>query len=428
VAPLVRFEPARLKDAIVASHRAARASIGLYPHTFREAEEEALQLHLQASVRELDLETTKGTTLELVAQAQQSMRNAVGRTEPLGQGLLLGHLAKRADLQGLPLLMGVDCQADGKVVATMAEVSTTLRRSLAQANRPTMSSSGMSLGFTPNTELVGLLQSHKKWHTEAAVPVLVQMLQVERPMVRLQLIKILDGVRGQRASTALAQRAVFDLSPEVREAAVTALANRPIGEYRSDLLAGFRYPWPFAADHAAEALVALKQTDAVPALVDLLDQPDPALPIKNRDNVWTQREVVRVNHFRNCVLCHAPSADVKDQVRGVVPTPGQPIPVAYYESTKGDFVQATVTYIKQDFSVMHDVHDAQPWPTRQRHDYFVRTRELQPEETAHLPIVSVAYPQRDAVLLALRALTAEDHGTLAEEWHAYLRQQWTGFE
>ena len=74
------------------------------------------------------------------------------------------------------------------------------------------------------------------------------------------------------------QRAVFDLSPDVREAAVKALRARRNSEYRPVLLGALRYPWAPAADHAAEALVALEDRGAAGQLVRLLDEPDPALP------------------------------------------------------------------------------------------------------------------------------------------------------
>ena len=80
------------------------------------------------------------------------------------------------------------------------------------------------------------------------------------------------------ATEALAQRALFDLSFEIRESAVEALAERPLAHSRTVLVEGFRYPWVPVADHAAEALVALHDTDAVPALENLTREPDPTAP------------------------------------------------------------------------------------------------------------------------------------------------------
>jgi hypothetical protein len=55
---------------------------------------------------------------------------------------------------------------------------------------------------------------------------------------------------------------------------------------------------------------------------------------------------------------------------------------------------------------MQPVADADPWPSEQRHDYLVRTRAATVQEQAlreHRRRHD--YPQRQAVLFALRALT-----------------------
>src|SRR5262249_27798850 len=139
------------------------------------------------------------------------------------------------------------------------------------------------------------------------------------------------------------------------------------------------------ADHAAEALVALDDRDAVPALKQLADAPDPTAPYYD----WTQktyvtREVVRINHLGNCLMCHAPSTSQNDLVRGRIPTPGEPLPppVQYYESQEGIFVRADVTYLKQDFSVIQPVEHNGAWPQMQRFDYVVRTKPLTQEQLA----------------------------------------------
>jgi hypothetical protein len=275
----------------------------------------------------------------------------------------------------------------------------------------------------------------------------------------LLLVELLANIKGRAASAALAQRALFDLSADVREAAVRALRDRPRDEYRQALLDGLRYPWPPAADHAAEALVALADREALPQLTALLKESDPAGPVSRKYRpldlatistaprakdvrdlsivalderqdgarrtslldephnvmrpvnagptaIYTVREVVRVNHLRNCLLCHAPATSPTDPVRGLVPPPGQPLPppfsTPYYEGQNGIFVRADVTYVRQDFSVPQPVARAGNWPAFQRYDYLVRTRyptdvELRWKESA-------AYPQREAVRWALSEL------------------------
>ena len=120
-----------------------------------------------------------------------------------------------------------------------------------------------------------------EWKKPAAIPTLMQLLQTENAPIRLLLIDLLAGIDGVEASTAIAQRAIYELSPEIRERAVQALAKLPAKEYRQVLLEGMRYPWPAAADHAAEAIAAMDSKDFVPDLVGLLNEPDPSLAYKN---------------------------------------------------------------------------------------------------------------------------------------------------
>jgi hypothetical protein len=261
---------------------------------------------------------------------------------------------------------------------------------------------------------------------EEAIPALAQILQAESTPVREKWVELLMGANSPEATRALADRAVFDLSPTVRQYANLALKDRPHKDYRPELLKALRYPWPPVAWHAAEALVAVKDTDAAPFLREMLDVPDPAKPFRHESGQLLVRELVRVNHFQNCLLCHAPSRDNRDLVVGPVPTPGRTIPSAYYGSHRGSrdvLVRADVTYLRQDFSVMHTVEDARAWPERQRFDYLVRTREATPEETIAQDTPAAAeaifnYPQRDAVLYALRKLTGRNAGTSAADWRS----------
>ena len=260
---------------------------------------------------------------------------------------------------------------------------------------------------------------------------LLQMLQVENYGVRVHVVKKLANTKGKSAGVALAQRAVFDLHPEVREAAVKQLKDRPRAESRSVLLEAFRYPWSAVADRAAEALVALDDRDAVVDLTSLLDKPDPKAPTQNKEKKWVVSEVVRVNHLGNCVLCHAPSTTKDDPMRGVVPERGTPLPEVYYESRSGSFVRADVTYLKQDFSLMQTVSQPNKWPSLQHFDYLVRQRELTQDEVSLMTSVksldtvnTTTYPQRDAVLWALRELTGQDLGTRSEDWYEYLSDEW----
>jgi len=255
------------------------------------------------------------------------------------------------------------------------------------------------------------------WVDPAAIPALMQLLMAERTTTREVLVAVLAEIPGPMATSALAKLAIFDLAPEVRDRAVRALRSRSAAAYRPILLEGFRYPWPPVADHAADALVTLGDHAAVPDLAELLEEPDPRGPtpgLRRGKTVPLIRTLVRVNHLRNCLLCHAPSTDpTTDLVRGRIPSEGQPLPppVQYYgDGMPGRFVRAEVTYLRQDFSVNQPVEDAAPWPSHQRFDYLVAERPAtsREREQARIRASSGTYPQREAVRFALRELTGRD--------------------
>ena len=117
-----------------------------------------------------------------------------------------------------------------------------------------------------------------------------------------------------------------------------ALGKRPAKETDALLFAGLRYPWPVVAKNAAAVIVALKRTDLVPRLVDFLDEPDPRAPFVTTSGGKESkavRELVRIDHSRNCLLCHAPgnTPDVKgsaDVVLAPMPLPAQ----GYYQQSQ----------------------------------------------------------------------------------------------
>jgi hypothetical protein len=229
------------------------------------------------------------------------------------------------------------------------------------------------------------------------------------------LVDALARIDTNYSTCCLAERALYDLSPKVRQAAVKALATRPRQEFRAMLLDGLRYPWAPAAQHAAEALVALQDHDALPDLLKLLDAPDPGSPFAAVDHQPVVREVVRMNHLRNCLLCHAPSHNNEDIVTAPIPTPGKPLPTLYYGEPQpvvpkegSIFVRADVTYLRQDFSVTQKVAKPNAWPEQQRFDFLVRQRAAKPNEAARKP--AATYPQRQAVLFAIEKLKASASG------------------
>ena len=171
----------------------------------------------------------------------------------------------------------------------------------------------------------------------------------------------------------------------------------------------------------------------MPQLVDLLDEPDPTSAQRQTvggKQVLVVRELVRVNHLRNCLLCHAPATSNQDRVRGPIPTPGEPLPTSaqlYYAERSGiSMVKAEVTYLRQDFSVALPVEEPGAWPTYQRFDFLVRARPLTAAELAGFAAQAGAAErppsaQRQALLYALRVLTGQDAGTAAQAWRELLR-------
>jgi hypothetical protein len=186
-------------------------------------------------------------------------------------------------------------------------------------------------------------------------------------------------------------------------------------EYRKVFLDGLRYPWPPVADHAAEALVALRDHAAIPDLSSLLGKPDPAAPVAGPDHKVQVAELVCVNHLRNCLLCHAPSVHGSGLVRAPVPSTDQPLSeqfLYYNRSFQGPAVRADTTYLKQDFAALQPVAAHGVWPEVQRFDYMIRMRELSASELKLLEQKrasrqndqAATYPQREAVLFALKGL------------------------
>jgi hypothetical protein len=380
-----------------------------FPYT-----EEKLRERLWSDARELDVEREKGTTANLLKEDARAHKDTPGQQSRPAPILEL--IAQRADLKGLPVRNDSDCKASAKEAGMMQEVSRIVRTAVLLKSRGQGVDRSQGEVLQRDAEVVNYLDkrlSRSLWREDVGMRLLVQMLQSESIPMRLQLVKMLAASPKKSTSAALVQRAVFDLSPEVREAAVKVLKERPRAEYRSLLLEAFRYPWAPAADHAAEALVALEDREAIGDLEKLLDQPDPQGPTQEKDKKWMVAELVRVNHLGNCLLCHAPSSAKDDPVRGVVPMRGKRLPQLYYESRSGDFVRADVTYLKQDFSVVLPVAEHLPWPEQQRFDFLVRKRELSADEMAQRNPATLAekspfYPQSESVLWALRELKGRD--------------------
>ena len=175
------------------------------------------------------------------------------------------------------------------------------------------------------------------------------------------------------------------------------------------MLEGFLYPWPEVAKHTAEAIVRLNDTESVPTLVRLLNVPDPRTPQPIEDGKFMQRELVGINHMRNCTLCHADSQSASDQGRGLIPNWGTPLVQEYYQGSSPGLarIRADVTYLRQDFSLIQPVEDAAPWPENQRYDYVVRRKIIEASEANRICQQLSREPNvyHQAIAKALRMLT-----------------------
>ncbi len=375
-------------------------------------DEETLRRDLREFAITVDLAGRDGQSVTIQDIRSDIRRSKLTEHSEFGPGFhpIEQWIAGRNDLEGLPLRRGRQCQLDEQSTKSLAELSRTIGICLQDV-------AGDSLDPAHDDKVAKALQELEVVNNEDAARVLHQMLQAEGTSIRLHLVARLSAIDGGVASDALAQRAMFDLSPMVREAAIHALQRRPRLEFYPQLVDGMRYPWPPVANHAAAALVVLDVEEAVESLIVLKDAPNPLQPVQDEYGHWHRVELVRVNHMRNCYLCHAPSIGDEDLVRGLVPIAGRHAATRYYGSfSPGDMlVRADVTYLKQDFSVTHHDESYQPWPTDQQHDYLVRKRRFSDTEqfsfsfgkdkaASYVQNSSAIYPQRDAILFALNKL------------------------
>jgi hypothetical protein len=272
--------------------------------------------------------------------------------------------------------------------------------------------------------------------TVARIAALMQVLAPMSPTLHRGLVKYLSSVSHVEATKALARLAIFSAEDEVRRAAIDALKVRRERDYTDVLVQGLHYPWPAVARRAAEAVAKLERNDLLPQLVGLLEERDPRAPViqeVEKKKVPVVRELVRVNHHRNCLLCHAPGNTGKvspEAVTAAVPVPGEPLssPADGYRNSSPDIiVRVDVTYLRQDFSALQPVADANPWPEMQRFDFLVRTRTLTEEEaTVYREKLTPREPgqfspYQRAALAALRELTGRDTEPTPEAWRRLLK-------
>jgi hypothetical protein len=244
------------------------------------------------------------------------------------------------------------------------------------------------------------------------------------------------GVSHAEATRELARMAVFSPEKEVRKEALKALSVRREKDATAVLGEALNYPWPAVARNAAEAIVKLDRKDLMPNLIDMLDAADPRGPNPEQAHgkeVTTARELVRVHHHSNCMLCHAPAERGRipeDILVAEVPTEPLSSPRAGYgDSSSNLIVRIDVTYLRQDFSAMQTVEENRGMmeENRQRFDFVVRKRELTAAEAEELRgrlenrKPGVLSPYQEAAVNALREMTGRDFEAKAEPWRRHLK-------
>jgi hypothetical protein len=345
-------------------------------------------------------------------------------------GYLKALIASRPDLVGLPFRMGTDCHLTEEQASALAKAIGVVR------------GSGDRMPDVDDT-------------LHESMP--AAMMQIGGASTKqAEIASKLSTVPSVEATRALARLAVFSLDDKAREIAAKGLKVRRDQDYTDILLEAFRYPWPPVARKAAEALVRMNRKELLPKLVEMLDATDPRLPASTEGNA-TVRELVRINHHRNCLLCHAPAhvkstielerggqrdrlekvadalekrRDERDFLFAAVPLPNKSFDSdsssAYRNEGRFEhiMVRVDVTYLRQDFSAKLPVEDSSPWPTYQRFDFLVRTRKIDAKEAEsivkRIQEEPESAPYRRAILFALREMTGKD-AVDASEWRRVLK-------
>lgn len=385
--------------------RGVSANVARLKEALKKAEKEVVKWNSQPA-EDPDVATQLKKAQDEFVKASKALSQYV---EGHGVEPLKGLLADRPELNELPLVMGDDCYLDSGNGESLKRVSENLGRALANfdgfASRDKSNNDTWRYLVLKNAIDQGL----RRDSNDQILRTMDQILQIDHPRLRMELIEFLRDSGDEEAIDLLARRAKYDLAPEIRYAATEALAEFDAESTRKHLLEGLKYPWAPVAQHAAEALVQLKDDGAIDSLVQLLREPSPTIPVKGDDGQYFKREVVAINHLNNCLLCHAPSTGLADNGRALIPNSERPLTRSYYEGTNGAFVRADTTYLRQDFSVMQPVSSPREWPEEQRFDYVVVNRKLTNEQ-ARSEFANVRRApniHREAVLFALRKLTGE---------------------
>jgi hypothetical protein len=334
-------------------------------------------------------------------------------------GYLKALVASRPDLKGVPFVLGGACRTKAVRAAAFDAAARTVARTTAGTLLATLA----ALEFKGHHTGLPRTAEADEEYTRAHVSAVRQITAPWTDGEGLKVVEYFAAVPRPEAAVALARLAVFSTSKEVRHLATQALGLRRDADYTAELVEGLRHPWPPAARNAADAAVRLQRTDLLPHLVGMLDGSDPRAP-READGKTVAHEVVRINHHKNCMLCHPP-ARREGLPAGVlaaeIPLPSEGLQGGYGRTESPLLVRIDVTYLRQDFSALLPVKDHGKWPEMQRFDFVVRKRVLSRAQADDLrKRLEGPSPYREAAVRALWQLTGRALGAKAEEWRMLL--------
>jgi hypothetical protein len=351
-------------------------------------------------------------------------------------GRVSERIANSAACRGLPWRHDRDGYLGHEPALAAAEMAKEIRIVFSEANE----SAKKTLDAEQRYQKVWsrVQQDLDKWRRPHAARLWMQILQAEEAVHRRLLVDVLAAIGTADAVEALAKLAVFDTDERIRGLAVASLAKRPAARALPVLVAGLRHVWPPIAAQAAEAAIALRIPGTAPELARLVDAPDPSVPFRSTEHGDQPviRELVRMNHNLSCIVCHRVVVDMKLApsprlaFTGAVPSlddvlpddPTVPSQYPYNNRSESDslLIRFDRTYLRQEFSAKMPCNEFRNWPKQQRFDFVTRVRPATPDEILAAAKKGPAYPQRDAVLHALRTLTGKDGGDSKQEWQRIL--------
>lgn len=274
-----------------------------------------------ALVPEVMLEAAaQATTEEWRGRKARVAAAALHLNDKEEDGFLKAVLAARPDLAGVPFTMGSACRTTGERAKAFKEAAESVRSQKAAALLA-------AEGAGPDA---GADKREQFYRVHMAV--VSQVMPAEDAAGQVALVRALASVPRPEATRELARVAVFSTHEAARSAALEALAVRREADCTDVLAAGLRYPWPAVAANAARAIAKLKRADLIPQLRAVLAAPDPRGPrteVVGGRRQTVAHELVRVNHLRNCLLCHAPAERGKTPAEALVaeiPVPTESIP------------------------------------------------------------------------------------------------------